>query len=190
MNDSGLCASLNFGGRNVVGEGFGIPLVIRYLLETCENVDEAVQTLDRLPVHMAYNVMLLDREGNYATVFLGPDRTPGLVRKQACTNHQENIVWPEYATQTKTIEREKAAYDYLNDEQMDLESLYRKFLQPPLHQFDVKKAFGTLYSAAWFPETGEAKIFWKGKELNQSFRNFTEKQMSVQITKQADSLIY
>ena len=73
---------------------------------------------------------------------------------------------------------------------MDLNSVFRKFLQPPLHQFDVKKAFGTLYSAAWFPENGEAKIFWKGKKLNQSFRKFTEKQMSIQITKQPDSLIY
>jgi predicted choloylglycine hydrolase len=139
---------------------------------------------------MAYNVMLLDREKNYATLFLGPDRAPGLITKQACTNHQENIVWPEYALQTQTIEREKAAEGYLNEEEMDLDSICRKFLQPPLHQFDVKKAFGTLYSAAWFPETGEAKIFWKGKELNQSFGNFTEKQMSVQITKQAESLIY
>jgi len=58
MNESGLCASLNFRGRNIVGQGFGIPLVIRYLLETCKNVDEAVKSLDRVPVHMGYNVML------------------------------------------------------------------------------------------------------------------------------------
>jgi hypothetical protein len=63
-------------------------------------------------------------------------------------------------------------------------------LQPPLHQFDVKKSFGTLYSAAWFPLTGEAKLFWKGKELNQSFEEFNEQQMTVQITKQAESFIF
>ena len=188
MNDSGLCASLNFGGRNVVGEGFGIPLVIRYLLETCENVNEAVQALERIPVHMAYNVMLMDRDSNYATLFLGPDRTPALITKQACTNHQENIMWPEYARETQTIEREKAAFDYLNDDEMDLNSMCKKFLQAPLHQFDAKKSFGTLYSAAWFPENGEAKIFWKGKELNQSFHKFTEDQVTIRITKQVESL--
>jgi hypothetical protein len=32
-NDSGLAVSLTFGGRPQVGEGFGIPLVIRYVLE-------------------------------------------------------------------------------------------------------------------------------------------------------------
>jgi len=190
MNDSGLCASLNFGGRNVAGEGFGIPLVIRYLLETCENVDAAVKALERIPVHMAYNVMLMDRQGEYAPLFLGPDRKPGLITKKACTNHQEDIEWPEYARQTQTIEREKAADEYLNDEKMDLGSICRKFLQPPLHQFDVKKSFGTLYSAAWFPETGESKLFWKGKELNQSFEDFNEQQMTVQITKQTESYIY
>ncbi|HMB97812.1 MAG TPA: C45 family peptidase [Balneolaceae bacterium] len=190
MNACGLCASLNFGGRNVVGDGFGIPLVIRYLLETCDNVGDAIKTLERIPVHMAYNVMLIDRQGEYATLFLGPDRKPGLITKQACTNHQEDIEWPEYARQTQTIEREKAAQEYLNNEKIDLDSLFRKFLQPPLHQFDVKKSFGTLYSAAWFPETGEAKLFWKGKELNQSFKEFNEQQISVQITKQTESLIY
>jgi len=190
MNGSGLCASLNFGGRNVVGEGFGIPLVIRYLLETCVNVKEAIKTLERIPVHMAYNVMLMDRNGEYATLFLGPDRKPGLFTKKACTNHQEDIEWLEYARQTQTIERQKAAEEYLDNEKMNLDSIFRKFLQPPLHQFDVKKSFGTLYSAAWFPETGEAKLFWKGKELNQSFEEFNEQQITVQITKQADSFVY
>lgn len=190
MNASGLCASLNFGGRNVVGEGFGIPLVIRYLLETCDTVDEAVEALKRIPVHMAYNVMLMDRNGDYATLFLGPDRKAGLITRKACTNHQEDIEWPEYARQTLTIEREKAAEEYLNDDKMDLDSIFKKFLQPPLHQFDLKKSFGTLYSAAWFPETGEAKLFWKGKELHQSFEAFNEQQITVQITKPAGSFIY
>lgn len=38
MNDAGLVVSLTFGGRVAVGDGFGMPLVIRYLLETCETV--------------------------------------------------------------------------------------------------------------------------------------------------------
>ncbi len=42
MNADGLSASLAFGGRKISGDGFGIPLVIRYLLETASTVDEAV----------------------------------------------------------------------------------------------------------------------------------------------------
>ncbi len=162
MNSSGLCASLNFGGHTVVGKGFGIPLVIRYLLETCENVDEAVKSLERIPVHMAYNVMLMDRKGNYATLFLGPDRPATLVNKQACTNHQGDIEWPEYAFETQTIERESAIENYLNDKKLDLNSLFEKFLQPPLDQFGKKNRSGLSTVQPGFPS--RAKPNFSGKE--------------------------
>ncbi|MGF1670644.1 MAG: C45 family autoproteolytic acyltransferase/hydrolase [Balneolaceae bacterium] len=190
MNESGLCASLNFGGRNTVGNGFGIPLVIRYLLETCKYVGEAIKVLERIPVHMAYNVMLLDKNGDYVTLFLGPDRAPGLVKKQTCTNHQEDIVWHDYAKETQTIERERALEQYLSDEEMDLTSLFKKFLEPPLYQYDMKKSYCTLYSAAWFPKTGEARLFWKENDLKQSFLNFNENQITVYLNKHAESLIF
>jgi len=35
MNDAGLVVSLTFGGRREVGEGFGVPLILRYALQTC-----------------------------------------------------------------------------------------------------------------------------------------------------------
>jgi predicted choloylglycine hydrolase len=61
MNDAGLAVSLAFGGRHTVGPGFGIPLVLRYVLEVCGSAAEARDTLARLPVHMAYNVTVADR---------------------------------------------------------------------------------------------------------------------------------
>ena len=33
MNENGLAVSLTFGGRTIVGDGFGVPLIIRYVLE-------------------------------------------------------------------------------------------------------------------------------------------------------------
>src|SRR6185436_2580738 len=36
INEHGLAVSLSFGGRQVVGDGFGIPLVLRYALEFCK----------------------------------------------------------------------------------------------------------------------------------------------------------
>ena len=41
VNEDGLAISLAFGGRPVVGDGFGVPLVMRYVLQTCSTVDEA-----------------------------------------------------------------------------------------------------------------------------------------------------
>lgn len=40
MNDRGLMVSLTFGGRVVVGDGFGMALVVRYLLECRETVSK------------------------------------------------------------------------------------------------------------------------------------------------------
>src|SRR5881296_1857797 len=63
MNDTGLAVSLTFGGRRVLGDGFGIPIVTRYVLETCANVDEARATLHRLPYSLSHNLTLVDRAG-------------------------------------------------------------------------------------------------------------------------------
>ncbi|MEZ4722489.1 MAG: C45 family peptidase [Flavobacteriales bacterium] len=72
INEDGLCVSLTFGGRRLVGKGFGIPIVIRYCLETCSTVPEALEKLSNIPVHMAYNVTLLDAIGRYATIYFTP----------------------------------------------------------------------------------------------------------------------
>lgn len=88
VNDAGLCVALAFGGRDAIGEGFGIPLVLRYILETCTDTPGACATLSRIPVHMAYNVTMVDAAGGYASVQVGPDR-PALVRRDpVSTNHQ------------------------------------------------------------------------------------------------------
>ena len=60
MNEDGLAVSLTFGGRPDVGEGFGIPIVLRYVLETCATVPQAISALRRIPVSQSYNVALVD----------------------------------------------------------------------------------------------------------------------------------
>ena len=41
MNEAGLSACLSFGGRTVSGTGFGIPLVLRYVLEVAHDTAHA-----------------------------------------------------------------------------------------------------------------------------------------------------
>ena len=72
LNEDGLAASLTFGGSREVGTGFGISIVMRYLLETCTTVAEALSVLDRVPVHMAYNVTVLDAAGGRRRRSSGP----------------------------------------------------------------------------------------------------------------------
>ena len=78
MNDAGLAVSLTFGGRRASGPGFGVPLVVRYLLETCETTADARAVLERVPVHAPQNITVLDRSGAWLTAYVGPDRTPEL----------------------------------------------------------------------------------------------------------------
>jgi predicted choloylglycine hydrolase len=74
INESGLAISLTFGGRRVVGDGFGVPLIIRYILEFCETVEDAAKILKRVPCHMAYNVTVIDKSKKYLTAYLSPDK--------------------------------------------------------------------------------------------------------------------
>jgi predicted choloylglycine hydrolase len=86
MNDAGLAVSLAFGGQITLGPGFGIPLVLRYVLEMCGSATEARDTLARLPVHISYNVTVADRSGDYFTAYLGPDRVPHFTADPVATN--------------------------------------------------------------------------------------------------------
>src|SRR5829696_6661597 len=97
INDAGLSVALAFGGREARGEGFGITLIVRYLLETCDTVEQATSALQRLPVHAPYNLTLAD-ENDAATVYVGPDRAARAVTPAIATNHQEHVDWPEHAT--------------------------------------------------------------------------------------------
>ena len=92
MNEDGLAISLTFGGRPGGGEGFGIPIVLRYVLETCATVEQAVSALRRIPVAQSYNVALVDTIGNHATVFVAPQQPAVVSRLDATTNHRLDLV--------------------------------------------------------------------------------------------------
>jgi Acyl-coenzyme A:6-aminopenicillanic acid acyl-transferase len=103
INDAGLAVSQTFGGRPEVGEGFGIPLVIRYVLEVCGTVQEAIRVLHRVPVHMSYNVTAVDRAGRRATAYLAPDRPARITGRAMATNHQGEVEWAPYAAAIRSV---------------------------------------------------------------------------------------
>lgn len=179
MNADGLAVSLAFGGRKTSGVGFGIPLVIRYVLETCSNVDEACVTLGRLPVHMGYNVTCIDKSGNYATVYMNPDRPPRVVYQAAATNHQHQVEWDEYAAFTHTIERKHLLEQCLADPKLTRAALLKQFLKPPLYSQQFMRGFGTLYTAAYDVAKGSVKVIWPDKQVEASFKKFEEQEVEI-----------
>jgi predicted choloylglycine hydrolase len=172
MNDRGLAVSLTFGGRPDVGDGFAIPLVVRYVLETCDDVAQAREALARIPVHAPQNLTLLDRTGAYVTAYVGPGREPRFVDVAATTNHQGEVEWPEYAAAIRSEERERCVLDLLGDDAVDRERFETAFLEPPLHSTAHERGFGTIYTAAYEPAAGRVRYRWPGVVWQQSFERF------------------
>ncbi len=183
MNLDGLAISLTFGGRKVVGKGFGIPLIMRYVLETCSDVKSAVEAFKVVPCHMVYNVTLTDKGGQVLSLFLGPDREIGIRNAAICTNHQEMIDWPEYAEMTATVEREAELLNYLHFESPTNTNLINKFLHPPLYTIQPKNSYATLYTAAYFPSRGTLSLFWPAKQFDFGFDSFNEGKTMVHLGK-------
>jgi predicted choloylglycine hydrolase len=180
VNDAGLAVSLTFGGRPQVGEGFGIPLVIRYVLEVCGTVDEAVQVLRRVPVHMSYNVTVFDRCGQWATVYVAPDRPPRVTDRAVATNHQGSVEWAPYATAIRSLEREQRLEELLAHG-VGVADLIEACLRPPLYATRFHHGFGTLYTAEYRPADGIVRYHWPQRRWEQSLDNIKTDSIQLQL---------
>ncbi|MDG1170197.1 MAG: C45 family autoproteolytic acyltransferase/hydrolase, partial [Sulfitobacter sp.] len=174
MNDAGLAISLTFGGRRIVGEGFGVPLILRYVLQTCETTEEAMAVLARVPTHMSYNVTVIDRKRQYSTAMMAPDRPTLITHAAVATNHQENVEWVSHARFTATVERERYLLHRLRLHRDPEEKFINAFLKPPLYSTAFHAGFGTLYTAVYRPRKGEMELRWPGTVWPLSLDGFVE----------------
>ncbi len=179
VNDMGLAVSLAFGGRRVVGRGFGVPLVVRYVLEVCATVAEARSVLDRLPYHLAHTLTLVDRTGEFVTAYLSPDRGALFRDVSLATNHQDAIEWREHARATRSLERERIIGSVA--QALDPESLIGAFLEPPLYSDAYRSGMGTLYTAIYEPGRGSAEYRWPGVAWKHSFESFHEGSRTIRL---------
>lgn len=160
MNAFGLAASLTFGGRVAHGDGFGIPLVIRYLLEYCRDVQDGLGVLRSIPVHMSYNVTLTDPSGDVATVMLSPDRPTMISHNPWAANHQIGVEWPHHGRLTKTIERAERLDQLLAKESPSAAQLKREFLSEPIYSSRYSQGFGTVFTSIYRPIAKTVEIGW------------------------------
>ncbi|SDX05367.1 C45 family autoproteolytic acyltransferase/hydolase [Paenibacillus sp. CF384] len=159
LNHHGLAAAITFGGSFTVGDGFSIPLIVRYVLATAATVSEAVKRLRSIPHRLAQNISLLDLEGDYAVVYASPEGVTvehGLI---CCTNHQQER--PESGQgENCTLER----FDHLF--QMAGNISAADFLQEPLYNRQYSDSFGTLYTVEIDPLSKSVHYHWpEGRQL-------------------------
>jgi predicted choloylglycine hydrolase len=184
MNQAGLAVSLSFGGRRSVGDGFGIPIVLRYVLEFCRTAAEAAEVLRRVPTHMAYNVTALDHTGAFFTAHLAPDRPAVIGESPVATNHQSEIEWQRHADATGSVERERYLSSLLSQPAITMPKLADAFLRRPLHSSAYERGFGTLYTAIYRPLRGEVEYRWPKLSWTLSFAGFAEGERRVRFPSQ------
>ncbi len=173
INASGVAVSLSFGGRQEVGVGFGIPLILRYVLEFATNTQEAVAMLKRLPVHMTYSVAVCDRHNDTAMVFMAPDRAAEVSPLRVVANHQNYVEWPRHAAVTHSVERQ-AALSYALAYGATPDSVIHGMLEAPVFQDAYALGYGTLYTAVYRPQDLSATLLWRGESWQQQIAHFTD----------------
>jgi predicted choloylglycine hydrolase len=171
INADGLVASLTSGGGPAQGAGFAIILVLRYVLETCENVREAVAALFRIPVALSQNVTVLDKTGAHATVYLNPDRAPEVSQIRVCANHQDSRASATLsAGVARSIERRQVATSTLERSGAMLAELVEAFLTEPI--YSRRAASPTVYSAVYRPADLSVDYVWPGNTMTQRIGSF------------------
>ncbi len=182
INHHGLCVSLTFGGSRQVGEGFGIPIILRYILETCESAKQAEQALMRIPTHMAYNVSVVDKDADFFTAHLFPGRETEIIEhKRIATNHQSfDKQWESYARASATLEREQRLEDLLNDKSISFNQMLNAFSLAPLYSTNYISGFGTLYTSIYYPIEKVIEIRWPDSNWILGFEHFAQGQRVIQ----------
>lgn len=172
INGDGLTVSLAYGGRRQVGPGIGVPMVVRYLLEVCNDVQDAVEALRALPHHMSYNLMLLDRSGAHANAMIAPDRPVMIDTTPFATNHQFRVEDARHAAFCNTLGRSAHLKQVLGRD-AGRDDLVAAFQADPLYTTEFETGFGTVFTAAYEPEAGAVALVWPGQpEWRQSLDAF------------------
>ncbi len=180
INDAGLSVSINYGGHLIEGEGFGITIVVRYVLETCSSVAEAVAAFERIPVHLDYNIALLDKDGNHATVLIAPDKAALVTQATTSTNHQGPLkIDTPLLLKDSGIRLE--ALDWLAaNSHATLPQAVAEFLSPPLYRPHSRYQSATLYTAVYNPAAGCVSYVWPNQRLDLTFDQFIEQELAIE----------
>ncbi|MCM1252215.1 MAG: C45 family autoproteolytic acyltransferase/hydrolase [Clostridium sp.] len=68
INEYGLAVGLTFIYPKIVRAGLNAGMLVRYLLEKCQTVDEAVESLHMLPIASQQTLTVMDSAGNLAVI--------------------------------------------------------------------------------------------------------------------------
>lgn len=180
INNAGLAVSLAYGGRKKVGEGFGIAIVIRYILETCSNALQAIDVLRKIPVHLDYNVALVDANSDSYTVYICPGEEV-IVSQELCSTNQQPFDPANEQLFLQDSQERLRALESITHAPYTTQQSIDAFLYPPLYRPHENNQSGTLYTAAYFPHALSLCYMWPNRYLALSFENYLEQQINIEL---------
>ncbi|MDH4160872.1 MAG: C45 family autoproteolytic acyltransferase/hydrolase [Actinomycetota bacterium] len=174
VNEHGLSAAIAFGGRPVVGHGFGVGIIVRYVLQAAADVGEALAILDRVPVQVSYNIALVDCSGAAAIAYVAPDRAMAVSRLGVAGNRQGATEWTEHARFCATEEREAALAAAMAEEGMTASGLVATFLREPVYRPVDDAPWGTLYTGVYSCDLPSVDLVWPDETWRIGLDGFVE----------------
>ncbi|WP_093137897.1 C45 family autoproteolytic acyltransferase/hydolase [Salinibacillus kushneri] len=156
MNEKGLVMGYNFVHRKKSSDGFMCNMIGRIILETCANVEEAIEVLKELPHRHSFSYVLLDSAGKSVVVEASP-RSVEVHESKICTNHFELLTEENRYRMEDSYQRKQT----IEKQQRDIENGYMAFRM----MNDIEKGVfsnkygawaGTVHTAAYFPKEKKA----------------------------------
>lgn len=154
LNEKGLFIGMTLVPGEETRPGINFYFAVRYILEHCQNVHEAIEVLRGFYTSLSNNYLIADQNGHMTVVEVGPNhfqvRTPTEGESYiVCTNHFIHQTAQPHATWSKTTERNNTMTNHLtNDEHMTEEKAKNIMSDYNGHVcLNLKNEnFGTLYS--------------------------------------------
>lgn len=157
MNEKGLAVALHFVNSEETQIGLTAASVIRILLDTCKNTDEAIDMIQQLPHSWSYNFSIGDSEGNTAVVEQSPFEIK--VRRDKdmlfCTNHFQKKEMSRLNREHLEGTKERLGFlssgDLANKSPLECFNMFRDAVTP-LYNESYTDFFGTLHTFAYLFE--------------------------------------
>ena len=179
VNEKGLAVALHFVNSKETQNGFTAASVIRILLDTCENTDQAVNMIKQLPHSWSYNFSIGDALGNTVVVEESPFEIK--VRTDTdllfCTNHFQKKEMSRLNREDLESTRERLNYlSHRSLGKMNGSEAFNMFrAATPLYNEAYDEFFGTLHTFAYlFEENKVLTAIPNGKVLEIDFNDWVQ----------------
>lgn len=153
VNEKGLAIALHFVNSKDTQAGLTASSVIRIILDTCKNTEEAVNVIKQLPHSWSYNFSIGDADGNAVVVEESPFDVKVRQSKETlfCTNHFQRQDMSELNREDLVSTHERLNYLCNGHfEDMNVQQIFNSFrADKPLYNEEYRDFFGTLHTFAY-----------------------------------------